>query len=161
MPALLNPQSPEHFKMNVIYTVLVAISSFLIYLSHKDPKHTPLIREAACIFVARNMIRCLDLEHTKEKMGEGEWAFLVTQQTSLMIIDSWSIFRCFDCSSWYTLFLGFLSLEFCIIFGFIGQIGNPLERIETIPSSVVYLILINIVVVIGIKSNDIQGEYLV
>jgi hypothetical protein len=64
--AMMNPATPEHFKMNAIYTVSTVIQLILTYASTKFRKQSGnLLFLVYMMLIPRQIIRIIDLEKTK------------------------------------------------------------------------------------------------
>ena len=81
--ALINPATPEHFKINAIYTVSTVIGLILTYASTKFRRQSGnLLFVVYMMLIPRQIIRILDLEKTKGVLlTEEDLGFFVLMQS--------------------------------------------------------------------------------
>ena len=78
--SLISPQSEIHFNVNLFYSAFTLLTYIFIGLSYKNEKYLRYLRILFILFILRQIIRCFDIEETKEDLGDQNWSMLITVQ---------------------------------------------------------------------------------
>ena len=124
--AMIDPANPDHFKMNLLYTLSSIVHLSLIYATKKYKKHSGSILLAVfMIVIARNIIEILNLDNIKGSsyINEQDYGFDVLIQVTgvfILVILYFNIFR----DSKVHLFVVFLMYIFVFYCMIISQYGS-------------------------------------
>jgi hypothetical protein len=152
LSAIFDPKSQRHLVVNLGYLFLSLLTVIFLVLTYKNKKYLPLLKELSVLIVVRNVIRCFDIEQTKDTMTNGEWHNLINIQQAILIHMMALFVKSFDLNSAYTNFIVFIN--YYMTFSCPRQ-GHFHGEDNDVYSVLIFSMLVTIVVLVYVNRNDI------